>query len=177
MKILFPGTGHHTCVNGKKKKILGLQSTESTKTLHFTTLSYNEHKMHMHAHPHTTKRAILRMYSTSSYKTLSILHYRAPVAFMKYFAFQSCDDEFHNRNIIVLHWLIGWLNHTQTQKDIQYAEGNDDLFSIPSNTGERPLPILAWQCTGGHNSAPFISCVCVNVCVHACEAKQRRVTL
>lgn len=134
----------------------------------------------VHVHPHTRTIAVQRVHSTSSYrdKTLSILHYRAPVTFMKYFAFQSHDAEFHNGHIISLHWLIGQLKCTQTHKDIQDTEGNDDLFSVPSSTGERPLSVLAWQCTGATTellSTALRECVCQSVC--ACEAKQRRVTL
>lgn len=46
-----------------------------------------------------------------------VLHYRALATLLKYFAFQTCDSEFHNRYIILVHRLIGWLTTcTDTQR-------------------------------------------------------------
>lgn len=117
-------------------------------------------------HTRKLKLAILRMYSMSSYRDeiLSILNYRALVTFMKYFAFQSHDAKFHNRYIILLHWLI-WLTgnihrHTKTQKVTM-------TFSVSHQTLVKgDCSRLAMQ--RGHNRAPFNSSVCVKVCVCAC---------
>lgn len=97
-------------------------------------------------------------------QTLSILNYSDQVTVMKYFEFQSYDAEFHNGHIIFLHWLIGRL---ATDTDIQDTEGTDDLFSIPSNTGERTLSVLVWQCTGATTEL-LSTAVCVRVSVPAC---------
>lgn len=44
--------------------------------------------------------------------------------------------------------LLADSQHAHMHKDTQDTEGNDDLFSVPSNTGERPLSVLAWHYTG-----------------------------
>ncbi len=52
-------------------------------------------------------------------------------------------------------------------KDTQDTEGNDDLFSIPSNAGERPLSVLAWQCTGASTEL-LSTALCVSKGLRAC---------
>lgn len=169
---------------GAVKFLLFPECTVTTKTHHLTP-----HVLQPFLITHTkclctwtyahwkTQTWCLRMYNMSSYReeTLSFLNYRAPVTFMTYFAFQSHGAEFHSRCIIFLLRLTGWLI---TYTDTQDTEGNGDLFSVPSNPGERPLSVLAWQCIGATTELLSTAlCVSACVCVHACEAKQRRVAL
>lgn len=130
----------------------------------------------VHAPTWKLKPAILGMYTVRPQK-LNLINFtlQSVITFTKFFAFQKIWHLIPQK----IHYLTPLTTLTQNMhrhtKKIQDTEGEKDLFSIPLNTGERPQSVLAWQCSEA--TTELLSTAQTQVCMHAYETIQRRITL